>query len=605
MCFAFLVADSRATPLDRPHKAQLERSIPQHVAISDDQVQVATGVRQRAAQQAEFLWEHTPDVSLLCRPDGTISECNPAGRRLGSPRHIRELLGDTWQHTFVFEIVAWLRHERVWTGQLELTLSEGPPLYWSATAVGVYDDHDELTELLLVGHDVTKQTLRIAHLTHLATHDGLTGLPNRTSFLERLRGSMMVRSRMDRPLVVILADVDRFKLINDSLGHELGDELLASVAHRLRDLARTHDVVARVGANQFAVLCESVSDDKIAVVLAERIRLGLAHPLWVDERAVPISVSVGVATASDSSAERVLRNADTAMLEAKQTGRNRTVQFDHTLAHRVEQRLAMEHALRRALELDELSLVYQPQFALSNNTVVGAEALVRWNSPVLGSVSPAEFIPVAEDTGLIIGIGRWVLHHACHEAARWHEVNPAAAEMDVHVNLSPRQFLQPDLGDMVERALQASGLAPHRLCLEITETAVMHDINLALATLTSLRRLGVRVALDDFGVGHSSLSYLRSLPVDVLKLDKSFIDRLGQDQRDADIVTAVINLARALGLSVVAEGIETEEQRRILRSLGCTLAQGFLFSRPLPPEEFLERIRTRSPEAVAVAVAVG
>jgi len=553
---------------------------------------VGTDVRRRAAEQAEFLWEHSPDVNLLCRPDGTIAGVNPAGRRLGSYEHIRELLGETWQHTFVSEIVSWLRHERVWTGQLDLTIAGGIPVTWSATAVAVYDDDDELTELLLVGHDITKQQLRTAHLTHLATHDGLTGLPNRTSFVERLRGAIMVRARMDRPLVVILADVDRFKLINDSLGHELGDEVLASVAHRLRDLARTNDLVARVGANQFAILCEAVSDEKIAVVLAERIRLGLAHPLWVDDRAVPISVSVGVAVANDDSAERVLRNADTAMLEAKQTGRNRTVLFDQTLAQRVEQRLSMEHALRRALELNELALVYQPQVALTNNAIVGAEALVRWNSPQLGSVSPAEFIPVAEDTGLIIGIGRWVLHHACHEAARWHEVNPAASDLDVHVNLSPRQFLQPDLGEMVERALQASGLAPHRLCLEITETAVMHDINLALTTLTSLRRLGVRVALDDFGVGHSSLSYLRSLPVDVLKLDKSFIDRLGQDQRDADIVTAVINLARALGLSVVAEGIETEDQRRILRSLGCTLAQGFLFSKPLPPTAFRDRIRS-------------
>lgn len=548
-----------------------------------------TPLELAAGRWAATVWEHLPDPMFVATPDGSVLAANAAARRRLTTDHVSSLLGPLWHHLYVGEIVEWLRGDRVWSG--ELVLDSGPELeVWAASAVAIYDEHDELTQVVLEAHDVSPLWHRARHLAHVATHDGLTGLPNRASFLDRLRDCLTVHSSTEQLVGVEIIGIDGFSVVNESLGHEVGDQLLAALAHRLRELCRSDDVVARLGGDQFVVLHPDLHEQRMAGILAERTRLALSQAIYLGDRVVPVSVSIGVATTDGTSPEDLLRDADTALAEAKAGGKGRAVVFDTRLHEQVQARLAMEQALRSAIDGNELSLVFQPQYLLSSAKVVGAEALVRWNSATLGPVSPATFVPVAEDTGIILAIGEWVLREACHQAARWHLAEPAAHNLDVHVNLSTRQFQQPDLVEQVQIALSSSGLAAHRLCLEITETAVVDDMAKATETLRQLKSLGIKVALDDFGVGYSSLSYLRRLPVDVLKLDKSFIDPLGESSEDSAVVMAVINLARALGLMVVAEGVESELQRRELRALGCTMAQGYLFSKPVQADVFTRLI---------------
>jgi diguanylate cyclase (GGDEF)-like protein/PAS domain S-box-containing protein len=417
-------------------------------------------------------------------------------------------------------------------------------------------------------------------LAHQALHDPLTELPNRALFLDRLALALARLRRKPSSLAVLFADVDRFKVVNDSLGHDAGDRLLVSLARRLRDVLRPGDTLARFGGDEFAVLCEDVPEGNVSGI-ADRMMDALEEPFVAGAREVFVSMSVGIALARspDQRPEALLRDADAAMYLAKDRGRARYEVFDEAMRDESTERLLLENALRRAPERGELRALYQPIVRLADGAMIAAEALVRWVHPERGLLEASQFVPLAEETGIIVPIGAWVLEEACREAATWPGNGDAAA---VSVNLSARQLSRPDLVDAVAAALEHSGLDADRLWLEITESVLMEDADTAVAALERLRGLGVHLCVDDFGTGYSSLAYLRRFPVDALKVDRSFVAGLGEDPEDSAIVEAVVSMAHSLRLSVVAEGVETDDQLNRLRDLGCELAQGFYFAAPVP-----------------------
>ena len=429
-------------------------------------------------------------------------------------------------------------------------------------------------------------------LAHQARHDPLTGMANRWAFLERLHeAAAALAGRAPGPrggggIAVLLFDLDRFKVVNDSLGHTAGDALLRAVANRLAGACSSEELVARLGGDELVVLATGVRGRSDAVARAEQLRRMLEPPLDVEGHETYLTASVGVAYVSQAppTAEDLLRDADVAMFEAKARGRNRVECFDEALRSRVQARLRREGELRRAVRSGELTLHYQPEVRLDTGEVIGAEALLRWEHPRLGLLPAAEFIELAEETGITVELGPWVLERACRQLAHWQQ--RFGRSLLMRVNLSARQVGQPDLVPVVERVLVDEGVPPSSLCLEITETTLMADAEVSLAVLEKLRGLGVELAVDDFGTGYSSLAYLKRFPVDVVKVDRSFVSGLGTDPDDTAIVTAVVGLAAALGLTVTAEGVETVEQRDELLRLGCQRAQGFLLAPPMPPEAF-------------------
>jgi diguanylate cyclase (GGDEF)-like protein len=422
-------------------------------------------------------------------------------------------------------------------------------------------------------------------MAHQALHDALTGLPNRLLVAESLEQALERSSRSGAEVAVLFVDLDRFKLINDSRGHAAGDELLVTVAERLRRVVRPDDVVARFGGDEFVVVCEDSAAALEASVLAERILTTLREPVLVGGQEVFLSASVGIAVVDGSgSPSGLLRDADAAMYRAKEKGRDRSEFFDATMQTEATDRLEIQSALHRAIERDELRVHYQPVVELETGTVTGVEALVRWQHPQLGLVSPASFIPLAEETGLIVPVGGWVLAQATAQLARWRKQSWGRS-LTVSVNLSARQLRQPELIPALMATLLATGMDPEALCLELTETTFMEDAGSHRDTLAEIRALGLGLAIDDFGTGYSSLTYLKRFPVTVVKVDQAFVKGLGENAADTAIVKSVIDLAHALGLVVVAEGVETAEQVTHLRALGCDLGQGYFFARPQPAED--------------------
>ncbi|HEY3239215.1 MAG TPA: EAL domain-containing protein [Acidimicrobiia bacterium] len=447
-------------------------------------------------------------------------------------------------------------------------------------------------QLILV-RDVSKereliQTVqdREEALTRLALHDPLTGLSNRALLMDRLGQALDRQQRSGGLVAVLFIDLDRFKAVNDSLGHATGDQLLVAVASRLRHVLRPTDTVARLGGDEFAVVCDHLEDEADVADIAERLRRALVAPVTIDGQDVKTSASIGVALARSpgASPEDLLRDADTAMYQAKGGGRNRFEIFEPGMRARSVARRGLAEELRLALERNELRVFYQPEVDLTDESVTGMEALVRWQHPSRGLLAPSEFIQVAEETGLVVPLGEWVLREACQEMAR-RSGAPGQEGARVSVNLSARQLGQAGLVDTVRNVLRQTGLAPTRLCLEITESGLMDDVEHALGALVDLKALGIHLAIDDFGTGYSSLSYLRRFPVDVVKLDRSFVAGLGADPAATAIVAAALNLSHALGFGVVAEGVETKEQLVTLRALRCDRAQGYFWSRPVPPAE--------------------
>jgi diguanylate cyclase (GGDEF)-like protein/PAS domain S-box-containing protein len=461
--------------------------------------------------------------------------------------------------------IRWVRSQ----GRVEL-LDTGAPLWMRGTA-----------------QDITEQKLAENALTHQVLHDDLTGLPNRVLLLDRLNQALAKLIRHPSTLGLLFVDVDRFKVPNDSLGHSIGDQILVAIASRLQATLRPGDTLARFGGDEFAILCENLSDERDAVTIAARIGTAMVEPLDWGGGELIISVSTGIALTDSpyTSAESLLRDADAAMYRAKEEGRARSAVFAEPMRANAVNRLDTEVQLRRALAEDELEVHYQPLVELPSGKIVGSEALVRWRHPTRGLVAPGEFIPIAEETGLIVPLGADVLRAAAQQTRTWQQ-HPGCSELTVAVNLSAVQLKQYDLVDMVEAVLRDTGLAPSTLEIEITESVLMHDASKATRILESLKALGVRLSVDDFGTGYSSLSYLKRFPIDTVKIDRSFVDGLGQDPADTAIVAAVVGMANALKLETIAEGVETPLQFQELIDLSCTYGQGYLFARPQPANEF-------------------
>ena len=475
-----------------------------------------------------------------------------------------------------------IQEGREWSGPLRNRKKDGTPFWNELYIAPVRDDDGRVVNFIGVQKDVTERKELEEKLAHQAFHDPLTDLPNRSLFLDRVGHALKRAKRRGDEVAVLFMDLDNFKVINDSLGHEVGDELLVAVAGRLSACLRPADTAARLGGDEFVVLLEDVEDPEEATRVAVRIENALRAPFYAGGHDLFVTTSVGVALGGggEESASDLLRNADLAMYRAKDAGKNSHAVFEPGMNEKALKRLGMEADLRRALEKDEFRVYYQPEVSVRTGRIMAQEALVRWEHPERGLVPPADFIPLAEETGLIVPLGRWVLEQACEQLAEWQKLYPGDPLLEMSVNLSVAQFKRPDLGASVAEVLRRTGLDPRTLTLEITESMMVEDVGAALATLQELKALGVKIAVDDFGTGYSSLSYLKRFPVDYLKIDRSFVEGLGCDPKDEGIVVASIELAHALKLEAIAEGVETEEQLERLRALGCDLAQGFYFQRP-------------------------
>ncbi|HTU86584.1 MAG TPA: EAL domain-containing protein [Solirubrobacteraceae bacterium] len=417
--------------------------------------------------------------------------------------------------------------------------------------------------------------------------DPLTGLPSRLLYLNNLRLSLDRLGRgPDRGVAVLFLDLDRFKVINDSLGHGEGDELLVAVAERIGHSLRRHETLARFGGDEFVILCEDIYDDQDAVAVAERVLKAFSLPFQLTHGETMAAASIGISVTTDpgKDPDDLIRDADAAMYRAKAAGGARVVLFDEVTRERALARLHNEKAIRKAIEREEFRVFFQPEVTIDNEHIMGLEALVRWEHPERGLLGPGEFISLCEETGLIVPLGTWVLRDACRRAVVWQRSRPSDQPLTLRVNVSARQLAQDSLKDTVAEVIDETGIDPAYLCLEVTESVLIEDPESSIRTLTELKKLGVKIAIDDFGTGYSSLEYLRRLPVDCVKVDRSFVRGVPDNEEDVAIVNAVIELGHALKLSVTAEGVETTEQLGNLQTAGCDTAQGFLFYRPEPPE---------------------
>ena len=438
-------------------------------------------------------------------------------------------------------------------------------------------------------------------LEHQANYDALTGLPNRNLLNDRLRQAVYAQRNL-RHLAVVFMDLDHFKLINDSLGHSMGDRLLKGMADRLRAVLRESDTIGRVGGDEFVLILNEQANEEVVFRTMQRIAAKVAEPIVIDGKELYVTSSAGISLYPQDGrdVDTLLRNADAAMYRAKEHGRANFQFYTSEMNERVSDRLALENALRRALERREFMLHYQQKVDLRTGEIIGAEALVRWSHPEWGVVRPARFIPIAEETGLIVPLGEWVVHEAARQARAW--LDAGLSPGVVSVNLSARQFRQENLVRTVSRILEETRLDPAALEMELTESMVMHNVETAIATLQGLKSLGISLSVDDFGTGYSSLSYLKDLPIDTLKIDRAFVRDIGTgaESEDGILAQAIISLGHALNLKVIAEGVETDAQVHFLKRHGCDQVQGFLYGEPVPPAEFarlLERARRRGKRA--------
>ena len=472
--------------------------------------------------------------------------------------------------------------------EVRLHRADGSWLLGLISSRPLIDDEGEWTGTVAMVTDITAAKNTEATLLYESYHDPLTGLPNRALFLERLDHALRRRAPHGSGMAVLVVDIDRFRWVYDSLGPTGANQLLEAVAGRLKSAVRPSDTVARIGGDEYAVLCDQLDDPEEAMAVAVRVASCISAPFTLGDHHFSTTASVGatfVTVPAAMSAEIVLRDAETAVETAKKAGGDRVEIFDDEQRAQALGRVETERALRAALALGQLEVHYQPVVELASLRVVGLEALVRWRHPERGLVQPVEFVPLAEETGLIVSIGASVLRTACNDVAAWNQSHPNRPPMTVAVNLSARQLVSSELTESVAATLRDSGLPPGLLCLEITESVLMEDGPASRAALLALKNLGVMLAVDDFGTGYSSLLYLRQYPVDLLKVDRSFVSGLGRDPQDSAIVAGVVGLAQGLELATVAEGVETSEQAFRLTELGCQLAQGFHWSRPLPRGE--------------------
>ncbi len=534
-----------------------------------------------------------------------IAHVDKEGRFVWFNQRFRDMLGysseelrklTVWQVSHPDDVrVTDTDRKRLHAGEIDTLTTEkrylrndGTPLWVRITSAVRRGTDGALLYDVSIVEDVTARRNAEERVRYLATHDELTGLPNRALFGELLGHAIEKARRYERQCAVVFLDLDRFKIVNDSLGHAAGDQLLKEVAERLRQSVRKSDIIARLGGDEFVLLIEDVTDSSVAAGVAKKILSSLLTPVRISRHECRVTGSIGIAIfpVDASDATTLMKHADMAMYRAKEEGKNNYQFYSAETSPMSVENLLLESHLARALERKEFAIHYQPKVGIRTGEVRGAEALLRWWNPELGTVSPAHFIPVAEDTGLIVPIGKWVMQTACEQNMAWQRRGLRPIVMSV--NLSPRQFKDPMLLDDIAEVLQRTGMAPELLELEITESMIMHNLDQAAQKAAAIKGLGVRLAIDDFGTGYSSLSQLKRFPIDTLKVDRSFIRDVGDNEDDKVITQAIISLGKALGVSVVAEGVETEAQHTFLRDNACDEMQGYYFSRPCHPDAFAE-----------------
>jgi diguanylate cyclase (GGDEF)-like protein/PAS domain S-box-containing protein len=551
---------------------------------------------EKSLRLRERVIEVSSNAIIICSataPDYPIEYVNPAFQRITGycpedvvGRNLESLQGSSQDQQNIEEIRAALRDKREGHALLRNYRKDGTG-YWNDLYIApVQDENGVISHFVVAQYDITAVMQYEAEMEFQANHDALTGLANRNLLRERLTEAIAGAQRTGTPLWVVFVDLDRFKFVNDTLGHEAGDVLLKVLAGRLQSVTHEADTVARLGGDEFVLVLPEQTENAPGLAVLQQIMDTVAQPLMLEDHEFFLTCSIGVAKypGDGNTAESLTKHADIAMYRAKEMGRNTFQFYTPTMIESTLDRLSIETDLRHALDRDEFVLHYQPQVSLVTGRIVGMEVLLRWEHPTLGSIPPVRFIGLAEEMGLIIPIGAWVIRTACIQTKAWQLAG--FTDLRVAVNLSPRQFTQKALAQSIADVLLATGLAPRFLELELTESMIMNDVDNAIAILATLKQLGVHIAVDDFGTGYSSLSYLRRFPIDVLKIDQSFVNDLSIDEDAAAIVIAIISLAQSLRLQVIAEGVETAEQLAFLRVHNCDQMQGYYFSRPMPAQAF-------------------
>lgn len=545
---------------------------------------------------ADQVFESTGEGIIVTDIDANIVAVNPAFEQITGYTKVevlgknpRILQSNHQDRSFFFELWNTLLGTGHWRGELWNRRKNGEVYPEWLTISAVKNSECSITHFVGVFNDISSVKEAQAQLDFLAHHDALTHLPNRTLFRDRLRHALIHAQRENKNLAVLFLDLDRFKTINDTLGHPVGDDLLKQAAERMQQAIRADDTLARLGGDEFVLLLEDDSNAHHAVIVAHKLLQIFNRPMFIDDHALTVTASIGIALFphDGKDVDTLIKHADLAMYQAKQQGRNTYQFFSSALTTGAFERLIMENALRGAVARNELLLYYQPQINLINRTLVGVEALVRWQHNQLGIVSPGQFIPLAEDMGIIGEIGEWVLNEAVRQMAEW-QTQGFDVPL-VSVNLSMQQIDREDLAGQISAALERMSIPAKYLELEVTESMIMRQPEQAMRILDNLRKQGISLSIDDFGTGYSSLAYLKNLPLDRLKIDQSFVQEIGRDERGEAIVRVIIALAQNLGLETVAEGVESGEQAQFLEREGCNIAQGYLFARPMPADELIRQ----------------
>lgn len=538
----------------------------------------------------ETIFEAIPDLFFLMEPNGTICDYHTSNTSdlYVSPsqfigRNMSDVLPDDVANKFKTHINKSLMQDKITSFDYELAMPSGL-LYFEARISHLKKPN----QVMVIIRDITEQHKSDQIIRHQAYFDSLTLLPNRFLSLDRLSQILVEAERNDEKAAILFLDLDDFKKVNDSLGHEVGDEILVKSAHRLQQVLRKEDTVGRLGGDEFIILLKGLTDHQDALAVAENLLNLFRQPFKIDHRELILTLSIGVAIypKDGSCASDLLRSADTAMYQAKALGRNTYSFFTPEMNIVMQRRFEIEEQMRGALERNEFELHFQPQLDVKSASIIGAEALLRWHNPVLGNITPDEFIPIAEHTGLIVAMGEYVIKQALSVLSLWQKSDQKNYTMAV--NLSPRQFIDNELIPFIKKVLSDTGTRPTTLELEITEGVLMSGQSYIHDALISINALGIKLSMDDFGTGYSSLSYLRQYPFDVLKIDRSFINGITINKADCDLVKAAIAMSHSLGLTVIAEGVETKEQLQLLERLGCDIVQGYYFSKPIPAVQLLE-----------------
>lgn len=563
------------------------------IAASRLALEIERNAAEDELKLAASVFNESIEAVVITDRNGTILRVNPAYTRI-TGFGPDEVIGknpnilNSKHHDKVFYEMLWheLLNEGAWQGEIMNRRKNGEPFPAWQTISAVRDKTGEITQFISIFSDISEKKSSEERIYHLAHYDAVTDLPNRAFFQDQLERTLAHARRQGSTLALIFLDIDNFKLINDAFGHPAGDTLLKQIAHRLSGIVREDDMVARLGGDEFTILLTDTHSNQDAALVAEKILVSFALPFKYENMEIVVSSSIGISTfpADGENALLLLKNADSAMYQAKKKGRNNFQFFTAEMNILAQDRLSLEADMRKALECNEFILHYQPQVCLRTGEIIACEALVRWQHPSRGLISPCIFIPVAEESGLIVQLSEWVMHTALNQLQQWQRAELTRITMSV--NLSAQQFGRQNLAQTVQRILDETGIDPKYLELELTESMLMENVDATIETLHTLRMIGVSLAIDDFGTGYSSMAYLKRFPIDKLKIDKSFIRDLETDSEDAAIVTATIALGKSLNLTMVAEGVETDQQLDFLRAKGCELMQGYYFSHPITGDEF-------------------